>query len=206
DIYLYDLSSTVQNPPVAEFTANVTSGTVPLVVRFADTSTGVVPNSWYWDFGDSIYSKHAMNATHTFTKPGIYDVTLTVANEAGNSTVTKPSYITVTPPQAPVADFSTNITSGTAPLTVLFAAISEGGSTSEIEAPKSWYWDFGDGINSRDSVAIHTFTKPGNYTIGLTVGNIIGNNTTTRPGYIVVTDPKVPVANFSSNVTESCIP
>jgi len=30
DIYLYDLSSTVQNPPVAGFTANVTSETVPL--------------------------------------------------------------------------------------------------------------------------------------------------------------------------------
>lgn len=185
DIYLYDLSSTVQNPPVAEFTANVTSGTVPLVVRFTDTSTGVVPTSWYWDTGDGIYSKHAMNATHTFTKPGIYNITLTVANEAGNSTVTKPDYITVTLPQAPVADFSTNVTSGTAPLTVLFAATSEGGATSEVEAPMSWYWDFGDGISSKDSVAIHTFTKPGNYTISLTVGNTVGNNTTTRPGYIV---------------------
>ena len=122
DIYLYNLSSTVQNPPVAEFYANVTSGTVPLVVLFTETSTGGVPTSWLWDFGDGIDSKHAMNATHTFTKPGVYNVTLTVANEAGNSTVTKSNYITVTPPQAPVADFSTNVTSGTAPLTVLFAA------------------------------------------------------------------------------------
>ncbi|WP_410509651.1 PKD domain-containing protein [Methanosarcina hadiensis] len=189
DLYLYDLSSTVQSLPVAEFSANVTSGTMPLVVRFTDISTGAVPTSWYWDFGDGIYSKHAMNATHTFTDPGIYDITLTAANEAGNSTVTKPGYITVTPPQAPVADFSTNVTSGPAPLTVLFAATDKGGAISEIEAPASWYWDFGDGINSRDSVAVHTFTKPGNYTISLTVENIIGNNTTTRPGYIVVTDP-----------------
>ena len=206
DIYLYDLSSTVQNPPVAEFTANVTTGIIPLVVQFTDYSTGGVPTSWLWDFGDGINSKHAMNATHTFTNPGIYNVTLTVANEAGNSTVMKPNYITVTPPQPPVADLYTNVTSGTAPLTVLFAATSKGGATSKIEEPTSWYWDFGDGTNSKDSVAIHRFTKPGNYTISLTVGNIIGNNTTTRPGYIVVTDPNAPVANFSANVTSGYAP
>ena len=201
-----DLSATNTLPPVAEFTANVTSGTVPLVVLFSDISTGGVPTSWYWDTGDGIYSKHAMNATHTFTNPGVYNVTLTVANEAGNSTVTKPNYITVTSPQPPVADFSTNVTSGTVPLTVLFAATSKGGAISEVEEPTSWYWDFGDGINSEDSATVHTFTKPGNYTISLTVGNIIGNNTTTRPGYIVVTDPNAPVANFSSNLTEGCAP
>ena len=152
------------------------------------------------------HSKHATNATHTFTNPGVYNVTLTVANEAGNSTVTKPNYITVTSPQPPVADFSTNVTSGTVPLTVLFAATSNGGAISEVEEPTSWYWDFGDGTNSEDSATVHTFTKPGKYTISLTVGNIIGNNTTTRPGYIVVTDPNAPVANFSSNVTEGCAP
>jgi PGF-pre-PGF domain-containing protein len=199
DIYFYDLTSTVQNTPVAEFTSNITYGTAPLVVRFTDTSIGGVPTSWYWNTGDSISSKHAMNATHTFTKPGMYNVTLTVANEAGNSTVTKPNYINVTSP-APVADFSTNLTSGTAPLTVLFADTSKG------EAPTSWYWDFGDSTNSTDSVVIHTFMKPRNYTISLTVGNNIGNNTTTRLSYIIVTDPNIPVTNFSSNVTEGYAP
>jgi PGF-pre-PGF domain-containing protein len=205
-IYICDLSVTNTLPPVAAFTANTTYGTVPLVVRFTDLSTGGVPNSWYWDFGDDTNSKHATNATHTFTNPGVYNVTLIVANEAGNSTVRKPNYITVTPPQPPVADFSTNVTSGTAPLTVLFAATSKGGATSKVEEPTSWYWDFGDGTNSKDSATIHTFTKPGNYTISLTVGNIIGNNTTTKPDYIVVTDPNAPVANFSSNVTQGYSP
>jgi PGF-pre-PGF domain-containing protein len=105
-----------------------------------------------------------------------------------------------------VADFSTNVTSGTAPLTVLFAATSKDGATSKVEEPTSWYWNFGDGTSSKDSVAVHTFTKPGDYTISLTVGNVIGNNTTIRPGYIVVTDPNTPVANFSSNVTEGYAP
>jgi beta propeller repeat protein len=192
DIYMYDLTAKPIEPQ-AGFTSNVTSGTAPLTVLFTDTSTGGVPASWYWDFGDGIYSKHAMNATHTFTKPGVYNVTLTVANEAGNSTVTKPNYIIVTSPETLVSDFSANVTSGTAPLTVLFAAIipRKLPYTDIITdgVPNSWYWDFGDGTNSKDSLTVHTFTKPGNYTVGLTVQNEAGNNTATKPGYIVVTDP-----------------
>lgn len=84
---------------------------------------------------------------------------------------------------------------------MLFAATNKG------EEPVSWYWDFGDGINSRHAMNVtHTFTKPGNYAVGLTVENAAGNSTATKPGYIVVTDPNAPVANFSSNVTEGCIP
>ena len=76
-IYMSDLSATNTLPPVAEFTANTTYGAAPLVVLFTDTSTGGVPTSWIWDFGDGIDSKHAMNATHTFTKPGNYTIGLT---------------------------------------------------------------------------------------------------------------------------------
>ena len=89
-----DLSAINTLPPVVAFTANVTSGTAPLVVRFTDTSTGGVPTAWLWDFGDGIDSKHATNATHTFTKPGTYNVTLKVTNAAGNNSVTKPGNIT----------------------------------------------------------------------------------------------------------------
>ena len=52
--------------------------------------------SWLWDFGDGINSKHAMNATHTFANPGVYNVTLTVTNKEGNNTIQKSDYINVT--------------------------------------------------------------------------------------------------------------
>ena len=206
DIYMYDLTARPIEPQ-AGFTSNVTSGTAPLTVLFTDTSTGGVPTSWYWDTGDGIYSKHAMNATHTFTKPGVYNVTLTVTNEAGNSTITKPNYITVTPPQPPVADFYANVTSGKAPLMVSFYGRIIDKATSKGEEPISWYWDFGDGIYSKHTTnAVHTFTKPGTYTVNLTVGNFVGNSTATMPNYIVVIDPKAPDANFSSNIIEGYVP
>jgi len=79
--------------PVADFSANVTGGYVPLSVMFTDFSQNAT--SKRWDFGDSIRSKHALNATHTFTEPGKYDVSLTVTNVNGSNTRLIPEYIVV---------------------------------------------------------------------------------------------------------------
>jgi beta propeller repeat protein/parallel beta-helix repeat protein len=169
-----------QKPPVANFSANVTSGNVPLKVLFTDNSTGA-PTSWLWDFGDGIYSKHAMNATHTFTKPGIYNITLTVSNAAGIDTVIKSRYVTVTALKVPVAAFTANVTSGKVPLVVKFTDIGTGGT------PASWRWDFGDGIYSKHAMnATHTYTRKGTYDVILTVKNDAGSNTTKKTGYITV--------------------
>jgi beta propeller repeat protein len=92
-IYMTDLSAKVTKPE-ASFTANKVSGTHPLTVTFTSKSTGS-PTTYFWDFGDKIYSKHAVTATHTFKEAGIYTVSLTVRNSAGNHTLKKTKYITV---------------------------------------------------------------------------------------------------------------
>ncbi len=96
DIYICNISEIdpLLKTPVADFFANITSGNVPLKVLFTDNSTGS-PNFWHWDFGDGIKSKRALNATHTFTEPGEYDVSLTVTNENGSNTRIIPKYITI---------------------------------------------------------------------------------------------------------------
>ncbi|HIH74747.1 MAG TPA: PKD domain-containing protein, partial [Methanosarcina sp.] len=197
DIYMCIVSLKEESEPeplVADFAANVTSGYAPLKVLFTDNSEGS-PTSWLWDFGDGIHSKHSMNATHTFTKPGVYNISLTVANANGSNTIVKPGFITVKSLEVPVADFSANVTSGNAPLKILFTDNSTG-------SPSSWYWDFGDGIYSKhDMNATHTFTKPGRYNISLTVANAAGSSSVTRLGYITVTSPSStvkPVADFYS--------
>jgi len=158
-------------PPASDFKANVTSGVAPLVVLFTDTSTGGSPTSWLWDFGDGIYSKHAMNATHTFTKPGNYTVSLTVENAAGNSTATKPNYIVVTDftdLNVPIANYSSNVTKGYAPLTVQFYDLSRN-AVSRV-------WDFNnDGIpDSSDPNPVYVYTAPGTYLVNLTIYNANG--------------------------------
>ncbi len=71
-------------PPVASFTADVSSGVSPCQVQFTDTSTGTV-TSWFWDFGDDVTSTE-QNPVHWYAL-GTYSVTLTATNGAGEATV-----------------------------------------------------------------------------------------------------------------------
>ncbi|MDW7732170.1 MAG: PKD domain-containing protein [Methanolobus sp.] len=77
--------------PAAGFIANVTSGTVPLSVRFTDTSTNN-PVNWSWDFGDNSTSAE-QNPVHVYSDVGNFTVTLTAFNATGNASVTKSEYV-----------------------------------------------------------------------------------------------------------------
>lgn len=208
-IYMYDFSAK-PTMPFASFSANITSksGNMLLTVLFTYNSTDGTPTSWYWDFGDGINSKHAQTATHTFKKPGTYDVSLTVTNFAGNSTLKKSNYITVTPQQAPIADFFSpevyhaNTYGGSVPTkTVSFVDNSTG-------SPTSWLWDFGDGNISTEQNPTHVYDVGGGYTVNLTVKNAVGSNTTSKYGYVLVGlgDGSVGREYFSSSVTSGDAP
>ena len=45
---------------------------------------GLPPYNWHWDFGDGNYSTQ-QNTTHSYSAPGIYNVTLTVTDNIGNN-------------------------------------------------------------------------------------------------------------------------
>ena len=81
-------------PPVAAFTADVTSGTAPLAVQFTDQSTNS-PTSWSWTFGDGGTST-TQSPSHTYAAAGTYTVAMTATNGDGNDTMTKNNYIIVT--------------------------------------------------------------------------------------------------------------
>ena len=89
-------------PPVADFTASVTSGVVPLEVSFTDASSGEI-TSYEWDFGDGGTSTEA-SPTHTYTAAGSYIVTLTATGPGGSATGTRT--ITVTAGVLPVISIS----------------------------------------------------------------------------------------------------
>ncbi|PKG31079.1 PKD domain-containing protein, partial [Methanoregula sp.] len=81
----------VGSAPVAGFTANATSGMIPLTVQFTNTSIGW-QKDWMWDFGDGGTST-LPNPVHTFTRKGAFDITLTTGNDIGSNTTRKLSYI-----------------------------------------------------------------------------------------------------------------
>ncbi|MDD5189061.1 MAG: PQQ-binding-like beta-propeller repeat protein, partial [Methanoregula sp.] len=83
---------------------------------------------------------------------------------------------------APVASFTANIISGTAPLTVNFTDTSS-------NSPTSWAWDFtNDGIiDATTQNATYTYASAGTYTVNLTVANTAGSNTSVQIGFVTVT-------------------
>ena len=169
--------------PVSSFTANVTSGTKPLTVQFADTSNNT-PTAWYWTFGDGGTST-SENPVYTFSSVGSFAVSLGATNTAGSNTTTMPAYINVTNAASPpITSFSSDIQSGTAPLTVRFTDTSG-------NSPTGWQWSFGDGAQSTDQNPSHTYTQGGTYSVILTAVNSGGDNTTTMPGFITVSAPVI---------------
>jgi beta propeller repeat protein len=68
--------------PVAAFTPNVTSGMIPLPVKFTDSSSGATV--WNWSFGDGSYSV-LQSPTHNYADGGTYTVVLNASNSYGYS-------------------------------------------------------------------------------------------------------------------------
>ena len=164
--------------PHADFIASPVSGTVPLKVKFTDTSTGS-PKSWKWNFGDGKASIE-QNPAHTYNNAGRYTVSLTVWNAAGSNTMTKTYLIYVKSKlKPPVADFSAAPVSGKVPLKVVFTDKSTGMVTW-------WKWDFGDKTSSTKQNPVHTYNKAGRYTVSLIVGNPAGTNEKKRSYFISV--------------------
>jgi len=102
----------------------------------------------------------------------------------------------------PVAAFSAEVTSGTAPFTASFSDKSTG-------SPVAWTWNFGDGSeNSYEQSPTHTYTTVGKYNVTVTVTGEWGvSDTVTKLNYINVvaskapTAMKAPIAAFSASVT-----
>ncbi len=97
----------------------------------------------------------------------------------------------------PVANFSSNVTSGAIPLAVNFTDLS-------TNAPASWLWNFGDGNTSSSQNPTHIYVTPGTYNVSLNATNCNGSNINTQVAYI--TAAFAPVSNFTSNVTSGAVP
>lgn len=99
--------------------------------------------------------------------------------------------------QNPVANFTTNVTSGCAPLTVRFTDQSTGN-------PHTWNWEFSNGTLSSAQNPVITFSQPGTYSVRLVVQNNNGIAEVERINLITVYPS--PAANFSANLTLACLP
>ena len=174
--------------------ASTVQGEAPLTVRFSAESDDDYIVSAAWDFGDgttAVPTNPNSSVTHTYTEDGTYTVSLTAGLNLGG-TQTDTIKITVGSGITQVS-IEASVTSGVAPLPVVFNAVSD-------DQILSAEWDFGDGvtanpINPNSSVS-HTYTDNGTFTVTLNVELFSGGPQTATIEVTVSGEPVIPDVNL----------
>jgi PKD repeat protein len=177
----------VVTPLSTEISGNATSGEAPMTVELGSNTTGgiepyVDPR---WEFGDDEEGEGA-NVSHTYSEPGEYNVTFTVA-DSGNQTASDSLIVLVTEPEVtPLStEISGNATSGEAPMTVELGSNTTGGIEPYVD-PR---WEFGDDEEGEGANVSHTYSEPGEYNVTFTVADS-GNQTASDSLIVLVTEPE----------------
>jgi len=191
------VSTPLPELPVADFSANITSGDAPLEVQFTDASTGTI-SSYAWDFNnDGTVDSTEQSPSYTYESAGTYSVSLTVSNAGGSDSEVKTGYIVVSEPLpgAPVAAFTATPLAGTAPLSVTFADQS-------TNSPTSWNWEYNNGSGwvqfSTEKNPTCSFDTACPYDIRLTATNSGGSDDETKLHYIAVATGREPLTTIQT--------
>ena len=162
------------NDPPAAVAGPARAVAVGEVIPF-DASASTDPDGkligYVWDFGDG-KTGTGVAPTHAFAKPGTYTVKLTVEDSSGTSTRFSSSTAFVHVNDPPVADAGES-----RPVAVgEIVPFDAGGSTDADGKLIGYSWDFGDGVKGTGTKPTHAYSKPGTYTVRLTVEDDSGTS------------------------------
>jgi PKD repeat protein/photosystem II stability/assembly factor-like uncharacterized protein len=171
--------------PISDFEADNTIIPTGYHVNFYSLASGP-PTTFEWSFegGNPSTSNEKDPANITYENEGTYDVTLTVTNDLGTSTITREDYIVVSSTLLPEIDFK-----GIPNAVCLGEKISLIDSTDYF--PDSWEWEitpgtftFTDGTNANSQNPIVLCSEYGQYTVTLTASNSNGESSLTKPDFL----------------------
>ena len=177
-----------RQPPISGFSFDPSNGCVPVDIQITDNSQ--YAKNYSYDFGDGTPKVTYAAPKHTYTKSGTFNITQTVGNRHGTANTNK----SVTLRHVPIASFTSDVTQGDVPLTVIFT------DTSQYATNISW--DFGDGYNSNEKNPTHEYTVFGIYNVTLTANNGFETNTTTG----TIKAVEMPTARFSASAVSGVAP
>jgi gliding motility-associated-like protein len=134
----------------------------PMVAYFQ--SQTVNATSLHWDFGDGSTADNNPAPSHTYTRPGVYLVSLTAYGPGGQSATSEDS-ITV---KGPFAVLHADLLQACIPALETLHATSSG--------VYSYIWDYGDGtlLGTTDTISHHTYVIPGIFTPNLVITDSTG--------------------------------
>jgi gliding motility-associated-like protein len=146
--------------PVPEIFADRRRDCMPVEISFGMNTPGIGPFSYLWRFGDGTISTIAL-PEHVYTRPGFYDVTLTLTDIIGCvGQVSEKDFIEVLEKAMPVINIVPRITTFSSPTVTLI---------SQTLNADSLVWDLGIlGVFTGDTVMV-TLPDTGYYPLEYTV-------------------------------------
>jgi len=125
------------------------------------------PVDYQWDFGDGTVGA-GLTATHTYDRPGTYEVSFSASNEAGKASQSL-TVVATRPPKPPeIASISAAPDSVAVGTPVQFSGTAAGSGALAYE------WRFGDGTSGTGPSPTHTYETPGVHAVRLRVSNKAG--------------------------------
>lgn len=191
------LTVIVNNRPTAHAGSNLS--TCELTATFDGSQStdadGDQP-AYRWDFGDGTSAKDGIKVNHTYLRPGVYPVILTVDDGNGLSNSTHSNSITVSINLAPEA-FAGEDKTVCAGDVVLFDG---GGSVDPEGGLLKYRWDFGDGTTADGINPTKTFTDGGVYSVSLTIEDDSGLPCNSDVDRLVIRVAESPVADAGDDL------
>jgi PKD repeat protein len=191
--FLFFTSTKVQAQNVTAFTADNWTGCGTAYVQFINQSTPAGGTA-SWDFGDGGAKSTLWNPTRSFSKPGVYVVTLTVKFPDGKTGTVNH---TVNVYKKPDVKFATTPLDGCTPLNVTFTDQSSAGDGTI----SSINWDFGDGNGATGPTASYTYNQGMGIIASAIVTNSFGCTNSAEQAIKVKATPQVA---FTSNNQGGC--
>ncbi len=178
-----------KNSPVTiSVNASDADGVIKEVAFFID---GII-------IGTSVNLPYQYDWDNKWENLGSYNIKATAYDNGGGSTSDEITIILTEAednPEAPVASYTSNLTSISPGSSVQFTDLS-------INKPVNWTWDFGDGNTSTAKHPSHQFPAAGTFNISLIVGNIYGADTLIKNAFIDVLEGGVEtgtIADYDGN-------
>lgn len=157
-------------PPLAAFVVSSPNGYAPFQVVF-NASSSSDPDGrlirYEWNFGDGATAR-GIQVEHVFEDDGEYTVVLTVRDNRGAEDTAVAVIEVFNPP--PIARFTYSPQEPVVGQAVLFdASTSYDPAALGTKEVMDWHWDFGDDEEADGEIVQHVYTRPGQYTVTLTI-------------------------------------
>ena len=195
----------INSAPIAKFNARSVAAPgekIRLDASGSSDSDGTIVD-YRWDFGDNDEG-NGKTIEHSWQQPGVYTVQLQVVDSSGLASGSDIETRTIKVNGQPKAVFSTSTLVTAANDEVSFNADKSYDDDGKIIA---YVFDFDDNIVAKGVAVNHAFSKPGLYTVRLTVtdNSDVANATSFSEQTVRVNQPPVPVAGVPQTLNSSLV-